>query len=151
MPERRHLSVMPARISLMTSKQQSFRHRSWTLPILLVLSVAACSAKDRSDLVLVDVDLNEVPSATSLNMAVLAASTQAELKRQIVATPALQNGIAKIGLTQPAGLAGDIVVSVVASDGSGILGAGTSASVTVVPGQNAGPVTVTVKKTAVVP
>src|SRR5512138_214057 len=135
-----------------TTQQPNPTHRRAVALATLVLSLAACSAKERTDLVLVDVDLTEVPSATSLSMSLLAATTQAPLKQQTVATPALANGVAKIGLGQTAGMTGDIVVQVVAlGQGGAILGQGMSVPVTVVPGKNAGPMAVKVKKTDGVP
>ena len=138
----------------MITKQPNSARHSWALCTLIVLSMAACSAKERSDLVLVDVDMADVPTAKTLNLAVL---TDAEippktLSAQTVTTPELVGGIAKIALAQTANMAGAIVfVQVTALENGVAVGQGTSQSVTVTSGKNAGPLAVKVKKGGLVP
>jgi WD40 repeat protein len=136
----------------MITKQLNSARHSWALCTLIVLSMAACSAKERSDLVLVDVDMTEVPTAKTLNLAVLTDATPpTTLKAQTVDTPALTDGIAKIALSQTANMAGtSIFVQVTALENNGVVGTGTSLPVTVESGKNAGPVVVIVKRNALV-
>lgn len=133
-----------------TMKPDSLHFVRWAFSSLLLLSVAACSSKERNDLILIDVDLTEVPTTQSMEMAVLSASNSALLLQQTVPTPTLAGGIAKIGLTQPAGLTGSISVYVTAKDASGVvLGEGASeAAVLVTSGQNVGPISVKVRSSS---
>jgi WD40 repeat protein len=110
--------------------------------------LAACSAKERSDLLLVNVDLTAVPTTKSMKFSVTSSETQAVLKEQTLATPNLSAGIAKLALTQTDSMNGSVLVTVTALDGNVELGQGTGDPVSVTRGKNAGPVTVTVKAKA---
>ena len=133
-------------------KNYSLLQASRLLPTLAILALGtcpfgACSSTERSDLLLVNVDLNDVPTTTSMKFSVTDAAGTTSLKDQTVPTPTLTAGIAKIALTQTDSMTGSVQVQVTALDSSNtVLGLGTGGPVTIVPGKNAGPVEVVVKK-----
>jgi WD40 repeat protein len=121
------------------------RLKSWSLlPALLAFLLGACSSSERSDLILVTADLAEVPSAKSLKVAILDANSASVWKEQVTDVPTLSGTLAKIALSQTAGMT-SVVVRVQAFAGEQLLGEGTQGPILITSGQNAGPVLVVIK------
>jgi WD40 repeat protein len=97
-------------------------------------------------MILIDVDLSEVPTTKSMVFAVKDSATQTVLVTQTVATPTLSNNVAKVALAQPAGLTGSVLAQVTALADSGVVGQGTSDAAPVTAGKNVGPLVVKVKR-----